>query len=465
MMIRACAIILALLSSAANAATIELSRGPHLFIDEHLIAESDKLHRVLNRPDRDLPAPIITGREDGCFQPYMTVLREPATQRFRIWYGARTDDSNPGETRLGYMESEDGIRWLRPHRRLKTPLITFGTSVLDEGPDFADAGKRYKLAWWAPPAPAGGLPGLKLAASPDGLSWTQITRPDAPDDVIIPHNHDINGIFRDPLRKRYLAIASTFVTDPAWSDKRRVTTQSVSDDLVTWSPLQRILVPDPKTEHAQTQFYAMDGFLVRGDLLIGMVKVLRDDLKADDPPEPPDAYGIGYTTLAWTRDGEHWVRDREPFFDRHPRKGEWDHAHAWIDEQVPVGDQVYLYYGGYARGHKVNRFEDRQIGLVRMMRDRYVAREAKGEGSLMTPLLVLNADTLTLNADARGGEIRVAICDKAGNALPGFSFNDCQPITADGLNLPVRWQQNLPRDRTVRLQFKLTRARLFAFDN
>jgi len=73
-----------------------------------------------------------------------------------------------------------------------------------------------------------------------------------------------------------------------------------------------------------------------------MVKVLRDDLKSDSSPDPPDAYGIGYTTLAWSHDGEHWVRDREPFFDRSSQRGAWDRAHAWIDEQVPVGDEVYL---------------------------------------------------------------------------------------------------------------------------
>ena len=123
-----------------------------------------------------------------------------------------------------------------------------------------------------------------------------------------------------------------------------------------------------------------------------MVKVLRDDLKADQPPEPRDAYGIGYTTLAWTRDGEHWTRDREKFFDRHPQHGAWDHAHAWIDEQVPVGDEVYLYYGGYKSGHKVNRFEERQIGLVKMKRDRYVAREAGADGgSFRTPLVQFEA--------------------------------------------------------------------------
>ncbi|MCH5374438.1 MAG: hypothetical protein JJ992_10695, partial [Planctomycetes bacterium] len=40
-------------------------------------------------------------------------------------------------------------------------------------------------------------------------------------------------------------------------------------------------------------------YINRGDLLIGMVKVLRDDLVAEGVPA--GAYGVGYTSLAWTR--------------------------------------------------------------------------------------------------------------------------------------------------------------------
>jgi len=277
------------------------------------------------------------------------------------------------------------------------------------------------------------------------------------------HDHDINSIYRDPIRNRYLAIASTYVEDPAWTGQRRVTTQAVSDDLLHWSKPWRILVPDPKLEHDQTQFYAMDGFIQRGDLLIGMVKVLRDDLKADDPPDPPDAYGIGYTTLAWSRDGEHWTRDREPFLDRDPRQGAWDHAHAWIDEQVAVGDATYLYYAGYARGHKVNRFEERQIGLLKMKRDRYVAREAES-GTFTTPLLKIEGDAIALNVDASRGEARVQVLDDSGNALPGFGRADCDPIRGDSLDAVVKWKGGkLPRT-PVRLGFALKDARLFAIE-
>jgi hypothetical protein len=107
----------------------------------------------------------------------------------------------------------------------------------------------------------------------------------------------------------------------------------------------------------------MAGILARGDLLIGLVKVLRDDLPAEASGEKR---GIGYTTLAYSRDGVTWTRDREPFLPRNPSTGTWDHAMSWGDCQCPVDDDVFIYYGGYARGHKVERFTERQIGLARM---------------------------------------------------------------------------------------------------
>src|SRR6202035_606611 len=141
--------------------------------------------------------------------------------------------------------------------------------------------------------------------------------------------------------------------------------------------------------------------------LIGLLKVLRDDLGCD---AGGPAEGIGYTALAWTRDGENWHRDRDPFFDRNHEQGTWDHAMAWMDCQLLVGDEVYLYYGGYARGHKVERFTERQIGVVRMKRDRYVSRDAGDrEGTLQTRKLKIVANAMTLNVDARKGTIRAQL--------------------------------------------------------
>jgi len=431
---------------------IPLGVGPHLFIDDHLVGSSTNVVRTVNRPERQLKEPIVHGKKgkgDNCFQPYMSVLRDPKTGRFRIWYGVHVNETR---SRLGYMESDDGINWIRPHRVLDDPgPIQFGVSILDEGPEFPDAANRFKYAyWWGN--------GMMVAGSPDGLTW-KLLSPRS----VLEHNHDICNIYKDRVRNRYMGICSTYVTGPRWSGNRRVTVQSVSDDLIHWAKPWRVLTPDDTLEQGETQFYAMCGFLQRGDLLIGMVKVLHDDFAAD--PGGPKA-GVGWTSLAWSRDGEHWVRDREVFFDRHPASGEWDHAMAWIDWQLPVGDEVYLYYGGYARGHKINRFEERQIGLVKILQDRYVARESgESAGTLRTPTVLLDGSRLTVNAKV-DGEMKVRILDAAGKPLPGFDESDGDPIRGDSLRHAVQWKGDLAsvRGKAVRLEFSLRNARLFGFE-
>lgn len=448
---------------------VPIHPGPHLLIDDYLIESSRNLTRKVNQPKRDpsIPNPLVTGKQDRCFQPYFTVLRNPKTSRFRIWYGASTTEKHMSRSHIGYMESQDGIHWIRPARMLKDPAtIQFGCEVIDEGPDCLEPSKRYKFSWWF-------KGGLHIATSPDGLNFKPLV-----EWVVLHHNHDINNISWDPLRKCYVATVSTVTTGDKWSGSRRVTMQSFSKDLLHWRIPWYVLTPDDSIDEGETQFYAMSGFIVRGPLKIGMVKILRDDLKADEPPlVAPDAYGIGYTTLAWTRDGEHWTRDRKVFFDRNPEPQTWDRAHAWIDEQLSVGDEVYLYYGGYKQGHKVNRFEERQIGLVKMPLDRYVAHAAEGRapGRLLTVPLLLDdrPGCLAVNADSSAGKLRIQVRDASDNtAIPGLSFDDCQPITADGLSLEVCWEseeQTLRKlaslaNKAIKLEFELTNARVFAFD-
>src|SRR4030042_6130641 len=100
----------------------------------------------------------------------------------------------------------------------------------------------------------------------------------------------------------------------------------------------------------------MSGVIARGDLLIGLVKLLRDDLNATpgktkeemgDMDTGRKGAGIGYTVIAWSRDGKTWHRDHEPFLPNDPDPGRWDHAHVWGDDQVIAGDKTYIYYGGY----------------------------------------------------------------------------------------------------------------------
>jgi len=432
---------------------LRLRPGPHLFIDDYLIDKTASVTRRVNCPVRDasIANPIITGKEDLNFQPYMTVLRDPVTGRFRIWYGARRGDRSEVRSHIASMESDDGIRWQRPPRVLDDPAeIQFGCCVIDEGPGFADPAARYKYAWYSAEGD-----GLRIAVSPNGLDWTPMTA-----GIVIRHSHDINNVFWDPLRQRYVATVNVYTDGPTWSGKRRVTMHSTSEDLVHWEEPWYVVTPDDETDPAETQFYAMNGYLVRGDLYIGLVKVLQDSLRAEGTPE--GAFGVGHTQLAWSRDGETWVRDQTPFFEPDPTPGTWDHAHAWMDWQLPVGDQVYIYYAGYRNGHKMNRFEERQIGLVRIARDRYVSRDAGADGgALVTPPLLIQGGRITVNASVRG-ELRVRLLSIDGEPIGGFDA----VIQGDGVALPVPWMPSLDtlKDRPVRIEFLMKDAQLYGFD-
>ena len=478
--------------------------NPYLFVDGYLIDQGENLTRQVNQPAR-LPDPIVSGRSgkgDNNWQPYVTVLRDLETQRFRMWYDVPSEKrGQPGEgkSHLAYMESEDGIRWMPPHRVLEDPSpINFGASVIDDGPGYSDASRRFKLVYcfWKkrdrPPSlqvpRANGSAdayraqrqiqgfraleefkgGLYVAASPDGLSWTKLGP-----GLVLPHNHDINSIHWDPIRGRYIALVSMVVTDEAWGGARRVPFQSVSEDLIHWQKPWLIIKSEPE-ETGETQFYCMSGLLTRGDLMIGVVKVLRDDLNAElgktaleMGDDKRKAAGVGYTVLAWTRDGETWERDVEPFLDRSPNPDAWDRAHVWADCQLLVDDEVFIYYGGYKRGHKVARFTERQIGLARMKRDRYVSRDAGLlEGQLRTIVGVLAADSMTVNARVDDA-LRIRVLDEVGKPYAGFDWNDFQMIkSADAIDLPARWKNPLTSlaGKVVRFEFSLQSTKLYSFN-
>jgi hypothetical protein len=445
------------LRGAPSGAT-DLKPGIYLFLDDALIERSSDVVRRINRPVRNLPGPVVTGKEDKCVQPYLTVLRDSKTSKFRMWYNV--SESRGRKSNIGYLESNDGVRWIRPHFVFDNlAQMDICASVIDEGEKFSDLARRFKYY--------GHRKGMWLAHSADGLDWKA-----GPNHAVLTNINDILHVAPDPARHRYIALAGFpsskkdgYVGRTQNSDEgyRRCVGESFSADGIHWEPAHRIFAPD-KQDEGITEFYSIGGVVSRGEMLIGLLKVLRDDLPCDKGGKVD---GIGYTVLAWSNDGDHWQRDREPFFDRNDAPGSWDHAMAWMDCQLAVGDETYIYYGGYARGHKVERNSERQIGLVRLKRDRYVAREAgAAPGFLQTRVVKMEGNTLALNMDAGKGSVRAQVEDEGGKPIRGFTFADCQPITGDSLNAAAHWKKplSLLRGKKVRLEFSLVEARLFALE-
>ena len=438
---------------------LKLNSGTHLFIDDYLIARQEYLSRTVNQPEK-WPVPVVTGGKAGDqnFQPYLSVIRDETSGRFRMWYNTPEHKS---QSHIGYIESEDGIYW-RPHRVLRDPHeVKFNVSVIDHGETYENPDERFILGFYHGD-------GMKIAVSPDGLDWRMLT-----EETVVQHNQDVNSLQWDPVREQYLMVGQMKLKmKPEWEEKRRIPHQTVSKDLLNWEPIWPIIMPKvgAPIEQGETQFYAMSGIIARGDLLIGLIKVLRDDLNATPGKSSKEmgdfdrkAAGIGYTVLAWSRDGRTWQRDHEVFIPNNPDPDAWDHANAWGATQVPVDDELFIYYAGYKRGHKVARFEERQIGLARIPRDRYVAREADvNVGTLITKTVILEAQEMTVNARIIG-KMRVQIVGENGAPIKGFGWIE---LGGDKVAHSVNWPEKLKnlKKKTVRIEFELQDAQLFGFD-
>jgi hypothetical protein len=467
-----------------------LGSGPHLFLDDYLVLHQEGLARTTHHPCR-LPQPIITSKEFGVWQPFVTVVRDAEKGVFRMWYDAWSE--RPGIAKgnyLAYAESKDGVEWRAPElsvigkSNLLMPILNgYGGSLIDEGPAFKDRARRFKLAWWGRKDPESDVDsGMFVAFSPDGLQWTPSDRnpvlpnfPDESDPRYPQAAGDVIDVFWDPIAARYAAFIKTpAIPEDGWlqapkanKNLRRLVSFSVSTDFVRWEMPWRVIVPGERDE-GTLEFYAAGGTIARGGLLVGCPRMLRDDLPAD-PGGPPE--GIGYATLVTSRDGESWERHSDVFFNRNLDPESWDHAMTWVGCQLLMADEVYLYYGGYKQGHKINRRSERQLGLAKLRRDGYVSRDAFGPdpGWLMTPLLRSERITaLTVSAEASRGEIRVQVLDHRRQIVPGFSFQECAPLRGDGLRQAVTWSGGASVTRLqpdpFHLEFRVTDARLYGFE-
>lgn len=461
----------------------KLTDGIHLLVDDYWIGRTDNIRREVMQPTRMLPEPVISSTPGlGASQTWVTVLYDPTqtTNKFRMWYNAFDPDSKSViASQLAYLDSADGIHWAGPPRilNLKPEL---GASIVDEGPGYEPAERRFKLVYWEDPSVSRtGTPGMKIAYSPDGLTWTQSKS--TPFSTVAEPEDDIWNVYYDPRDKRYGVFFKQFRLY-SWLDSNRekvqarvrLIGQSRSRDFEEWTRPQRVFAPDAGDEGI-TEWYGVAGVQRRGDLLIGFLKVLRDDVTATGAPPGAAAAnndmggGIGWTTLAWRRGEGGWSRDRGPekFFEPNPEVGTWDHAVAWIDSAVQVGEYIYLYYGGYRWGHKYQPTTDRQIGLARMKVDRFVALTAdEAGGSWRTRLLTIQATRIRLNVNAAGGEVKFQISDATGKPIPGFSFVDCQPITVDSLSAEIACKGSFKSlaNTPVHLEFSMKQAQLFALD-
>jgi hypothetical protein len=296
------------------------------------------------------PGQRIFVSRGGHWAPF--IMYDAEQRVFRMWHHA------PSQTQridVVHRTSVDGRVWSDPIHVYSGDA--WGTGVVRDGKTFRWL--HYQILK---------NQGLYHAESPDGLAWSGFTGPML---GLAEGVGDIIDLYYDPIRQRWGAFVKMFAKpkefggpDPRHASVRRLTGLTQSDDFKTWPAPRRVFVPDEEDEGV-LEFYGAACCVVRDGHLIAFLRTLRDDV----------GEGIGYTVLAWSKDGESWERAREPFLDRCP--GRFDAAMAWVYGVTEHAGTVYLTYSAYEAGHKVG---DRAVGLALMPSESLTGPGSRGPG-------------------------------------------------------------------------------------
>jgi len=473
------------------------ARSPRrLFVDDFHVAQMSGLTRRMHAADKHPANPVI--RPDKPWERRnvsvnCSTIYDPADRLFKMWYFT-------GEVRSCYAVSSDGVRWEKPPLGLVECDGSKDNNLVDGkvfyivagDDDFSPLGPdhRYQTIAYA------GDKGLIVQSSADGVKWTDRgpCKVLGAGDTFIPVKStrpfcgpdDPPGYPKPQNLPRYLGVArwcqpvGRFDGSGPLQPTRRVQALVEADDLRQWRNPIRILTPDEQDDtmaHQRIEAAVADGSLIHDcredrrcefytmlivpyeELYIGLLLIFDPSYEfgrigKNNQPGP------GHLQLVASRDLIDWQRlgGRQPFIDR-GEPGQFDWAMAWYPCLPIVKDsRLWFYYSGNCTTHagtrdpqywenltaRVDRGElpgIGSVGLATLRRDGFVSLDADDRGGcLLTRVFDWPEGALHLNADARGGEVRISLCQPDGTPYLGCELSD--PIVGDQLDAAVRWPQS-----------------------
>jgi hypothetical protein len=355
-------------------------------------------------------------------------------------------------------------------------------------------------------------PGLFAAYSPDGMRWTK-----SPQNPLVrtayggrglqPPFHDETpyserwdqrknflrknwpiplsmsdavDVFFDPNRGAYVAYGKCWLNGPdgglSW---KHAMARIESRDFETWSKPQIVSAPD-EFDPPNTEFHTSPVFHYKGCYFC-LNQILSS--RAEAVGEKADRMHI---ELMLSRDGLTWQRPcRELAFI--PADRQQFSSGGIFTNATPIilNDEMRFYYGCYNSGaigggqRLTDASQQSGVGFASLPLDRFagvrpVALNAQstlrkpleniGQVTLK-PLDFDGVKTITVNADASQGTVRVELLTDDGYRLRGFSKDDAMPLTGDSFRHEVSWKERtvdeLAHGRFM-LRLHLNNAEVFA---
>lgn len=464
---------------------IPLGDLPLLFADESGIVSRTGVVRTLH-PARTRSAPVLEADrpwEGNRVYVYGSIYFDPGTGRFQLWYISRRYGEVGGKATVPglregkgdlvlYAASKDGAHWIKPSLGLfsfegsRDNNIIFdlhSPSVFRDDAE-PDPALRYKMLGTC-------MDSYYSACSPDGLHWTGSPQP-------IFNGGDMVTFCRDPLSGDYLA----YHKQPAKirGFDRRVIWLSRSRDFKTWTKPELVFAPDEEDDAwadqpgQRTEVYNMSVFPHAAGFigLPTIFRVTKELSKEGLAGGQSSQDGPIDVQLATSLDGVNWRRS-EPRLNMIPRgaHGNFD-AGAILglsSTTVDAGDETWVYYTAITTGHGAPIPPKRlSIGRAGWRRHGFTSLDAGAKtGRIETVPVLLARPSLVINADASRGQLRVALLEAGGQAIPGFSASECQPLHTDDTRWTPHWNKGLPppADRPLRIVVEFTNSSLFSLES
>ena len=497
-----------------------------LFVDDYHLTDITGLKRTMNPVQKHPANPVLRPDrpwEGSVIYAHSSAMWDDKDKLFKIWYFARGGDQS-GVDQTCLATSKDGVHWDKPklglvdykgstaNNILKTKVVKFMYGGDDFGP--APEGQLFRALACSRER------GQHVVTSANGIDWQE--GPSAHikgvgDTFIeVKSTAPLTGegdLPAWPNRRaglaRYLGVACWLMPVGKFNGSsdirptRRVQALVSSDDLITWGNAARILTPDDLDDQmAQERIQAAvaDGSLLYDepsdrrcefytmwivpyeDLYMGMLLVFDASYEFHRVGKDNQA-GPGHMQLVASRDLLTWHRlgERKPFIPR-GRAGQFDQQLAWFSSMPIVKDgKLWFFYTGSITTHAGTRDEAhwkrleaevaqgkwpaiQSIGLGTLRRDGWVSLDAGSTpGTAVTKTIFWpQRGKPYLNADARGGEVRVSVCQPDLTPRPGYERSE--PISGDCLEAPVVFTAKSPivAGTPVRLKIIARNARLYS---
>jgi len=440
-------VLVAVASIGLSAEPVDIGNRLELFVDDHLIGETEgDVSRQMIRPE---PQGVVfeTGEPwEGNTSGYYTVFQDGDLYRM-IYRGWQHDEKMKAAHKevTCYAESKDGIHWTKPKLGMfewngskKNNIVWLGpgthnfTAFRDDNPA-APAESRYK-AFGGVGSFGGGLVPFE---SSNCVQW-KLSR----EKPVITHGafDSQNLAFWDTDRREYRAYWRYF------GNGVRAIRTATSKDFIHWENEADLKYPQgTPNEHLYTN--AIQKYFRAPHLFIGFPTRYEPKSQQVEP------------ILMTSRDGRLFQRYPDAVI---PRTAPKDRNHnrsnymVWGMFQLPGKPDEISVYGTenyYERTPgRVRRFVYRVDGFVAL-------RGGAKVGHVTTKPLRFEGQQLLLNYVVNtGGTLIVTVIDEAGNVV-----GESKPLSGQAVDAPVNWKLKPDLSQgTIQLRFKVKNADVYS---